>query len=295
MCVCAPPPVDVCTKVSCDLYCPNGYEVDDKGCPTCVCRKPPECKPVDCGAIKCDLFGFMRTPEGCPSCQCNSCPTVTCARICSNGFKNDATGCPACTCKEAPTCDITVGTVANTDAAAPCTLDCKSGYVVKDGCKVCSCYSAPPCTCGDKKSDPIKCLDGSVRDYDICKRDDATNVCNYVRKDCPVGIVLTMKAGTFTSDDLVKFKETLRVDNADIKWTVTTNKDGKQEVTFFVEKEALPAATKDTDVATTIEASVKNSGTKDGYAYVLGENQPGKSSSVTIIVSLLLLVLVLLA
>jgi hypothetical protein len=299
-CVCAPPPVDVCTKVLCDRACPNNlYKTDDKGCLICECRDPPVCKDVAslCPTIKC-AYGFAREADGCESCTCNPCPKIDCTRICVNGFKLDATtNCPVCYCRETPTCDVTVGTVASTSADVPCNaLDCKYGFVVKAGCKVCACNPAPPCECNvaDRISSPVKCGDGSIRDYDTCRRDEVLNVCKYIRRECPVGIELKMSTGTFTSADLEKFRESLRVDIADIKFTVEA-RDGKQVVVFWIEREALPAATKDTDVAKSIETSVREDGSKNGVAYVISENPTGKSSSATIIVSLLLLVLVILA
>jgi hypothetical protein len=280
----------------CDIACIHGYKYDDKGCPLCACRDPPVCKDVLCGDRKC-TFGFARDLDGCPSCLCNPCPKIDCNRTCPYGYKYDTnSGCPVCYCRDAPTCDINVGTVAATTDAKPCTLDCyKYGYVVREGCKVCACNGEPICTCTDKISDPIKCGDGTIRDYDTCKRDDATNICRLVRRECPVGIKLTMSTGTFTSEDLAKFQESLRVDINDIKFTATVNKDGKQEVTFWIERDALPTLTKDADVAKNIESSVRSDGTKAGYAYVIGESTPGTGSSATIIVSLLLLVLVILA
>ena len=35
----------MCSDVMCDLYCSDGYQVDEKGCPTCLCN---ENVPTDC-------------------------------------------------------------------------------------------------------------------------------------------------------------------------------------------------------------------------------------------------------
>lgn len=39
--VCAP--VVVCEPVLCDLYCPEGFATDARGCDTCACAPPPAC------------------------------------------------------------------------------------------------------------------------------------------------------------------------------------------------------------------------------------------------------------
>jgi hypothetical protein len=37
-----------CPAVLCDVYCELGYDVDERGCPTCSCLPPPPPPPVEC-------------------------------------------------------------------------------------------------------------------------------------------------------------------------------------------------------------------------------------------------------
>lgn len=88
----------------CDIFCPNGNVIDDRGCPTC------KCKPVVCPlALACSPcpYGSKKDDKGCETCQCNpppQCNPVTCKIACPNGFETGADGCPICACKPA-TCE----------------------------------------------------------------------------------------------------------------------------------------------------------------------------------------------
>lgn len=34
----------ICPEVRCMRFCENGYETDENGCDTCVCKEPGKCQ-----------------------------------------------------------------------------------------------------------------------------------------------------------------------------------------------------------------------------------------------------------
>lgn len=271
------------------FFCLYGYKTDDKNCPICQCADKPICPSVLCHPdIKCAYGLYVDEKTGCGTCTCNACPLLTCSKICAYGMALDSTGCPYCACKNAAVCDASLGEVSIDSSNDPiCTLKCAK-YAVKNGCKVCSC--AEPCTCGTAKSDPIKCGDGSISDYIPC--DSTTNSCLQVRRECPIGIILTITSGTFTVADLDNFKQTLRIEDKDVSVTESTTTKG--EYTIWVQKDSIPADQKDVDIAAAVQTSVKTSG-KDGFANVIGSQTPKNSFGTTFVVSMASLLIVLFA
>jgi hypothetical protein len=91
----------------CAIYCPYGYVLDARGCPTCTCKPPPMCPPVACD-IFCK-YGYQKDEKGCERCACNPppwCQPVVCKLLCPNGFQRDAQGCEICACNP-PACSPT--------------------------------------------------------------------------------------------------------------------------------------------------------------------------------------------
>jgi hypothetical protein len=289
------PDTDVCKPVdACTLPC-KVYKTDANGCKLCECDNPI-CPAVLCLA-DCPYGTLSDYSTGCPSCQCAPCPAVKCALFCDYGFAFDAkTKCPTCTCNAAPICDSTSVSVASTNTSF-CDLFCKLGYVVENGCKRCACLAEPPCDCDValKKSDPVKCTDGkTISDYTICMKSDK-NICTWTKNLCPVGIKIIL-SGTFTSDYLKDFISKYQLNEKEVTFTASVNKDGKQEVIFWVKGEWLPKDTADTTVASDVEKSVKSSGSTDAYAFVIsGESQSSTSMSSCIFVSIISLIGFLLA
>jgi len=186
------------------------------------------------------------------------------------GNKVDATGCPLCDCNESPPVCTTTGTTSATDSGAPtaCNLVCSNGYVVDGGCKICKCYETPPCTCGIKPTtSDVYCIDKTTieRYTDYCVR-ELNNTCHYYYQRCPIAIKFVITKGSFTYNDLTKFLTDLRVplDAVSIEINPTKN-----EVTFYVKQDYIPTGIKDTEIAKFIETSVKDSGSNDGYAFVI--------------------------
>lgn len=90
-----------CRQVECSTFCPNGY-VTIRGCQTCQCKAEVPITPV-CGPV-CRVFcpyGFELDKRGCPTCTCRQCPLIKCSRQCPNGYKY-VRGCQTCTCKDPP-------------------------------------------------------------------------------------------------------------------------------------------------------------------------------------------------
>ncbi|XP_063405005.1 kielin/chordin-like protein isoform X6 [Mytilus trossulus] len=102
------PPVE-CGPI-CEMFCENGFQTDEKGCPICACKNKP---PVECGPI-CKMFcenGFQTDERGCPICTCISttstpAPTTPKSSICSfNGIQYQhmstikQTDCKTCVCQ----------------------------------------------------------------------------------------------------------------------------------------------------------------------------------------------------
>lgn len=88
-----------------EMGCENGFVRED-GCPTCECLPDPVCEDLRCSADCAN--GFERDDRECPTCTCDEapvpgCDAVECSLSCVYGFQTDAAGCPACMCQE-PTC-----------------------------------------------------------------------------------------------------------------------------------------------------------------------------------------------
>jgi len=123
-----PAPADgviiICGPV-CDIYCPYGNVLDDKGCPTCKCNPGP----TICPAIKCTAcpYGYLVDANGCQTCDCAPAPNLPCSQLLDLA---SCAGNSACTWLE-PGC----GTPAL--AAAGCyesaTIGCTSDESCTDG------------------------------------------------------------------------------------------------------------------------------------------------------------------
>ncbi|XP_071134308.1 kielin/chordin-like protein isoform X21 [Mytilus edulis] len=77
--VCDDKPPDECGPI-CEMFCENGFQTDERGCPICKCKNKP---PDECGPI-CKMFcenGFQTDERGCPICKCkNTTPPPTTVR-----------------------------------------------------------------------------------------------------------------------------------------------------------------------------------------------------------------------
>jgi hypothetical protein len=277
-CDCAPPPTNVCSTVACTTNCAV-YKVDSNGCKTCDCDTTVICPALAC-AIDC-VYGKSVSSTGCPTCVCNTCPALNCskANICAYGFKVDSTGCPLCDCNDAPptTCNsgATPVSTTNSGTVAPdaCNLKCTYGYLVDGGCVLCKCREAPKCDCGVKSDSTVKCSDGkTTAGYTNVCVVYPNNTCGYYYQKCPIGIVLTLTKGTFTSTDLNQFLTTNRVSLSDVTFSVSIDpKTGNQVVTFWVNPDSIPAGTTDKGVADQIQASATLNGNQ-GVAYVISDS-----------------------
>ena len=90
---------DVCPSVSCRLYCPYGYAVDEKGCQICGCKDP--CANTTCPTREvCKPQVVVCKKEPCgyePTCV-PECPLRKCVANCPYGYELDNNGCRTCTC-----------------------------------------------------------------------------------------------------------------------------------------------------------------------------------------------------
>jgi len=102
-----------------------------------------------------------------------------------------------------------------------------------------------------------------------------------------------LETGSFTSADLNKFLSENSIVIKDVTFTVAVNKDGKQEVTFFVSADSIPEGKTDQNVADDIKASA-TAGGNQGTAYVLS-GTPSSSTGFgnVVVVSLLGMITVL--
>ncbi|XP_063405002.1 cysteine-rich motor neuron 1 protein-like isoform X3 [Mytilus trossulus] len=102
------PPVE-CGPI-CEMFCENGFQTDEKGCPICACKNKP---PVECGPI--------------------------CKMFCENGFQTDERGCPICTC-----ISTTTTTPAPTKVSQSCTYNGEiypmGHHIWRSDCMMCTCY-----------------------------------------------------------------------------------------------------------------------------------------------------------
>ena len=155
-----------CPNVECDLFCPNGFAVNDQGCSTC------SCKPVSCPDISCEeepdggrCLKYKTDEQGCQTCECEqyeTCQPVACNLFCEFGFETDEQGCQTCSCKPAPscpesedycqfcdrddpTCQACCDEIACPDIACD-AVECPNGYKQDaNGCPTCECVEDSPC------------------------------------------------------------------------------------------------------------------------------------------------------
>ena len=134
-----------CPAIFCERFkgCPNGYEKDEYGCETCVCKR--QRPTLDCPIRQCPSdCQYVIDARGCPDCYCTQgstlCDIPTCRMLCPNGFERDANGCKICKCKEQmlPTvCPLLM-----------CELNCQNGYEMDEGgCEMCMCKRSPIGVC----------------------------------------------------------------------------------------------------------------------------------------------------
>ncbi|PIK46710.1 putative neurogenic locus notch-like protein 1-like [Apostichopus japonicus] len=58
----------ICPEVMCMMFCEHGYEVDEEGCNTCVCKEPVDCPDMYC-LIACE-HALKLHEHGCKTCFC---------------------------------------------------------------------------------------------------------------------------------------------------------------------------------------------------------------------------------
>ncbi|XP_022112124.1 uncharacterized protein LOC110991192 isoform X4 [Acanthaster planci] len=112
-----PPEKEVsCSKVRCRKACPNGFEKDERGCMTCICK--PRMRFGECPEVsaKTSVVGICvnecsddeSCPDGRMKCCSNGCGRVCrepckpvfCRLGCKNGFASNNEGCKICACKD---------------------------------------------------------------------------------------------------------------------------------------------------------------------------------------------------
>ncbi|XP_076077346.1 uncharacterized protein LOC143047895 isoform X13 [Mytilus galloprovincialis] len=107
--VCDDKPPDECGPI-CKMFCENGFQTDERGCPICTCKNKP---PDECGPI--------------------------CKMFCENGFQTDERGCPICTCK------TTTTPPAPTKVSQSCIYNGEvyplGHNIWKTDCMMCTCFS----------------------------------------------------------------------------------------------------------------------------------------------------------
>jgi hypothetical protein len=247
----------------CDLYCHEGYEIDEKGCPMC------KCKQIACGLIYCPYeaqctYGIsVDTRTRCPTCDCNPCPQVRCSRYCPHGYQLDPkTGCPTCLCNEKPICPLGI----ETDNTFRCSLKCEKGYVYENGCPQCRCNEVQPCICSDPKPDLTRrepCLDGKTYEgyTGVCIRSTDGKVCAWEKTRCPIGISVTIPAGSSLTDaEIEKIRLSLSLNEKDFFYTKVQNADGSITYVFFSNRDGLPTTIDDpTKVNNEVSSTVKES------------------------------------
>jgi hypothetical protein len=148
-----------CGGVLCDLFCENGFAVDENGCEICACNEvqcpdpigcPAECDPVyddggcliDCDCTNaCEPFderGCLDSPnchvetdpDGCQTCVCEEgeCQRTFCNNYCEHGYEI-VDGCPTCQCHEPclelPECDLACPTGNTVDPLTGCVNSCE--------------------------------------------------------------------------------------------------------------------------------------------------------------------------
>jgi len=266
-------PSSICTKILCNLACP-AYVTDSNGCPTCTCvQKPPVCPELACLAT-CAYGTALSTVAntlGCPTCNCNPCPGVLCSRYCQYGYAKSTTGCQTCDCNTAPVCPMD-----NTAVATACPLNCTKGLAVSSGCTQCQCNAVIPCTCGAMPTDPPQlCPDGvSYQKYtSVCQINSTTNVCNYFKTLCPIGISVTVSTA-LTSDQLSAIGTAVGVTNsADITISKVSNANGSVTYTIWVQKDGIPPSSNANTVNNAVETQAKQSD-PNASSYVLSDGTP---------------------
>lgn len=144
---------------NCELHCPDGYQKDEKDCPTCSCsaREKPTTEDRICPELPhCHLdCELVKDKGGCSVCVCETslpkvlvqkndnrtvCPALSCDLHCEHGLVNDENGCTLCECKEQ------VGCAALTDCKKKCSFGLKTS---KRGCQMCRCRA----TCVDHRNE----------------------------------------------------------------------------------------------------------------------------------------------
>ncbi|XP_062506576.1 uncharacterized protein LOC134183127 [Corticium candelabrum] len=151
----------VCAQVNCTHACKFGYELDDFGCQSCIC-KPRSCWNVACPELDCaekvSVYG-----QCCMKCKkdvVTNCPLMKCVP-CPNGYYTDSNGCPTCTCKPDYCSGIACPSLTCANGATPiyrqwsccavcpendvcpkktCDMWCPGGYEYDvNGCMMCKC------------------------------------------------------------------------------------------------------------------------------------------------------------
>jgi len=120
-----------CPPVLCQLYCENGFELDENGCAICKCKQP-------------------------------ACPPVMCELYCEDGFELDANGCEICKCKQ-PERQVASGMcVKNSFESCSSDADCVAG-----GCGGELCYNpafgggVSTCECVQPSGVSCGCVNGT--------------------------------------------------------------------------------------------------------------------------------------
>src|SRR5690606_15467627 len=157
----------VCGAFECGISCPDGFALDDGGCPSCKCREPQPCgsDPTTAGrvcgsnggtyhsACDADAAGVAVVyEETCPGYTCltdNGCPVgTTCVKPTGGAscLQGNAGACLG-VCVRMQACDVSNGQFA----------DCAEGYSCVDG----QCQAACPCSA---VYDPVCGNDGVTYD-----------------------------------------------------------------------------------------------------------------------------------
>ncbi|CAH1797666.1 unnamed protein product [Owenia fusiformis] len=157
-----------CDPVLCKMYCEFGFESDENGCETCMCKMNP-CKasPVLCPDDD--------RVAGCEGCLGN------CTMSCHYGYKTDDNDCPICECRanpcakpeevcsnEMPYCVVKYNkAVCQKCSPVMCMMFCQFGFKMNsDGCEICECKPHP---CLNKECLPYHMC--YIEEDSMCEKD----------------------------------------------------------------------------------------------------------------------------